>query len=64
MSNEPRTASREREMRVQNGWVMLFPVVAALVLGTAAMPLGAINAMPALIVVGIVLVSLQGHRAH
>ncbi len=58
MSNEPRTASREREMRVQNGWVMLFPVIAALVLGTAAMPLGAINAMPALIVVGIVLVLL------
>ncbi len=58
MSNEPRTASREREMRVQNGWVMLFHVIAALVLGTAAMPLGAINAMPALIVVGIVLVLL------
>ncbi len=58
MSNEPRTASREREMRVQNGWVMLFPVIAALVLGTAAMPIGAINAMPALIVVGIVLVLL------
>jgi regulator of protease activity HflC (stomatin/prohibitin superfamily) len=58
MSNEPRIASREREMRVQNGWVMLFPVIAALVLGTAAMPLGAINAMPALIVVGIVLVLL------
>ncbi len=58
MSNEPRIASRERQMRVQNGWVMLFPVIAALVLGTAAMPLGAINAMPALIVVGIVLVLL------
>jgi len=58
MLNEPRTASREREMRVQNGWVMLFPVIAALVLGTAAMPLGAINGMPALIVVGIVLVLL------
>ena len=58
MSNEPRTASREREMRVQNGWVMLIPVTLSLVLGVAAMPLGAVNNAPVVVGLGIVLVLL------
>ena len=58
MSNEPRTASREREIRVENGWVMLIPVLVTMLLGVASMPLGAINKTPVLMAIGVVLVSL------
>ena len=55
MSNEPRTASREREMRVQNGWVMLMPVLLVFLAGMAAIPLGTNDDPPILMLLGIFL---------
>ena len=55
MSNEPRTASHEREMRVQNGWVMLITVLLAFLAGMAAIPLGTNDDPPILMLLGIFL---------
>jgi len=55
MLNEPRIASREREMRVKNGWVMLIPVLLGFLAGMAAIPLGTNDDPPILMLLGIFL---------